>query len=966
MHARVPIKDARLIRFIEALEAGGFAGDIDTGFATREVLASDNSVYRIPPLAAIFPRQSDDIEIAVRALDQSGPEPLSLTARGGGTGTNGQSLNNGIILDTSRYLTSIIAFDAQAGIVRVEPGVVLDQLNAFLAPHGWFFPPSVSTASRATIGGMVATDASGKGSRQYGRTSDYIISMDVVLADGTPVTLAPLDAVQTEQAAECDQKASVLVQKTKEMLEAAKDHFPTVFPKMNRGLTGYNLKEALQADGGVNLCKILAGSEGTLAITTSVSLRLRPKPKASGLMVLFYSSFDKALAHVPCLVEADPLAVEILDDKILGLAQNDPVWAELGGLFGELDGGIGAANFVEVTGDTIGEVDAKLAALEAHLEGDATAFLKHSVTEPGAIKAAWALRAKSVGLLGALEGKRKAYPFVEDTAVPPEKLRAYIGEFRALLDRHGLAYGMFGHADVGCLHVRPTLDMTDGADRALIRTLSDSVHRLTRAYGGLIWGEHGRGVRGEYLEEVFGPDLYPVVKRIKALFDPQNRFNPGKLAAPIGASKDILRIDEVPFRGEADATIASHRRPMVQRAIDCNGNGACHDWNPAEPMCPSYKVSRDKTQSPNGRAALLRAFARTPNPETEGALKTSLDNCLSCRACASACPVKVDIPTMKAVFLESYYKRHRRPMRDHLIRFMEPAVLVARRFAPLSNAVLDRGPAKRVLAGLGLVDLPAFCDRTLESRLRQEGVALLDLSRPPTEAATVIIVPDSFLASFDLEPLIACARMLTLLGFKPVVAPVLANGKALEVRGFSRAHAKTIKDIQQTLRSYAALGWPLVAIEPATTIDARSHGADLLLPIDVFLERQLAKRAAIEPITGGGRLFLHCTETTTDPKVGDRWQKIFAHFGIALDLVSAGCCGMSGLFGHEIEHKKMSREIFDLSWADPVAGEGAMATGFSCRCQTKRFAQKPIPHPLEVLAGHIAGQGRDDGGRQNG
>jgi FAD/FMN-containing dehydrogenase/Fe-S oxidoreductase len=966
VHARSAIKDARLKRFIQALEAGGFEGDIDTGFATREVLATDNSVYRIPPLAVIFPRLPADVEIAVRALDQSGPQPLSLTARGGGTGTNGQSLNDGIILDTTRYLTSIIEFDAEAGIVRVEPGVVLDQLNAFLAPQGWFFPPSVSTSNRATIGGMVATDASGKGSRQYGRTSDYIVAMDVVLADGASATFAPLDAVEARQGAERDERASIIARKTKEMLEAVQDHFPTVFPAMNRGLTGYNLKEALSADGGVNLCKILAGSEGTLAITTAVTLRLRPKPNSSGLMVLFYSSFDRALTHVPRLVDANPLAVEILDDKILGLAKRDPVWAELGALFGELYDTVGAVNFVEVIGDSDEEVGAKLAALEAHLEGDETAFLRRSVTEPRAIKAAWALRAKSVGLLGALEGKRKAYPFVEDTAVPPENLAAYIGEFRALLDRHGLAYGMFGHADVGCLHVRPTLDMTNAADRALIRTISDSVHRLTRAYGGLIWGEHGRGVRGEYLEDVFGPDLYPVVKRIKALFDPYNRFNPGKLAAPAGVEDGLLRIDDVPFRGEMDETIPANRRPMVQRAIDCNGNGACHDWDPADPMCPSYKVSRDKTQSPNGRAALLRAWARTADPETEAALKTSLDTCLSCRACASACPVKIDIPTMKSAFLETYFTRHRRPMRDHVIRLMEPAVLTARRFARLSNAVLDSGFAKRVLAAFGLVDLPGFCDHSLERRLRDEGVAMLDLSRPPIEAGSVIIVPDSFLASFDTEPLIASAKMLSLLGFKPVVAPVLANGKALEVRGFGHAYARTSRDLQRTLRLYAALGWPLVAIEPATTIDARRHGANFLLPIDVFLERQLAKDGAIGLIRDSAKLFLHCTEATSDPKAGGRWKKIFAHFGIEVDVVSAGCCGMSGLFGHEVEHRETSRAIFALSWAEPIAQDGAMATGFSCRCQTKRFGRKRVPHPLEVLVRHLAGQGRDGGTWQNG
>ncbi|MEQ8447626.1 MAG: FAD-binding and (Fe-S)-binding domain-containing protein [Pelagibacterium sp.] len=953
MPASAPPDHARLQRFIAALEAGGFSGDIETGFATREVLATDNSIYRLPPVAAIFPRTRTDIVVAGRAVASCGADGPSLTARGGGTGTNGQSLNEGVILDTSRYLTNILDFDPDARTVTVEPGVVLDQLNAFLAPHGWFFPPTVSTASRATLGGMVATDASGKGSRRYGRTSDYVERLDLALADGTEVSVAPLDRAELARTIADGGRVGEIVATAKAELDAARPHFEDIFPRMNRGLTGYNLKEALPEDGGLNLCKILAGSEGTLALTTAIKLRLARKPRLSGLMVLFYDTFSRALAHVPKLVEANPLAVEIFDDKILGLARTDPVWANLSALFGALEGDVGAVNFVEVTGETAGEIAAGLADIERHLTGDNNAFLMRQVTEPAAIEAAWALRAKSVGLLGALEGRRKAYPFVEDTAVPPENLVAYVTEFRALLDSCSVAYGMFGHADVGCLHVRPTLDMTAPADRALVREISDGVQVLTRKYSGLIWGEHGRGVRGEYLEEVFGPDLYPVVRRIKALFDPENRLNPGKLASPTGSGRTVLRIDEVPFRGASDATIAEALQLPYEKAVSCNGNGACHDWNPARPMCPSYKATRDKTQSPNGRASLFRAWAREPSAGAEAALKQSLDTCLSCRSCATACPVKVDIPTMKSRFLESYYTRHARSPRDLLVRVMEPAILAARKAGALANAALHNPLGRAAMGVIGLAGLPKFAVRTLEARLRSEGIAQLDLANPPRDERAVVVIPDSFLASFDVEPVVATAKVLRNLGFVPLVAPVMMNGKALEVRGYRRAYAKAKKKLHDQLARIAKLNVPMVAIEPATTMQARTDGAKFLVPIETFLAERCAGRPPVRSGAAANKLFLHCTESSSGPAAGSQWKAVFAAHGADVEVVETGCCGMSGLFGHEAEHLEMSRRIFELSWAKPLSSGEGMATGFSCRCQTKRLIGRRLLHPIEVLAERI-------------
>ncbi|WP_127145448.1 FAD-binding and (Fe-S)-binding domain-containing protein [Pelagibacterium montanilacus] len=942
-----------LDRFFAALEEAGFAGGIETGFGAREVLATDNSVYRVRPEAVLFPTCAADIEAAGRALARCGDDAPALVARGAGTGTNGQALTSGVVLDTSRHMRAILDFDAGRGEVSVEPGVVLDQLNAFLAPHGWFFPPMVSTSSRASIGGMVSTDASGKGSRHYGRTSDYIEALDLVLADGSSVTVSPMDGAQTRAAAAREDRLGAIAATVLEALEGSKAQFADVFPAMNRGLTGYNLQQALRPDGGLDLCKIIAGSEGTLALISRITLRLARKPARSGVLAVFYADFTAALRHVPRLVEADPLAVEILDDKVLALARTDPVWSELGALFGTLPGTVGAVNFVEVTGETAAEVEDKLARVADHIEGDSAPSMVRAMTDPASIRAAWSLRSKAVGLLGGLEGRRKAVAFVEDTAVPPEALAAYVAAFRALLDRHGVDYGMFGHADVGCLHVRPTLDMTDAADRALIRTISDEVVALTRAHGGLLWGEHGRGVRGEYLEAVFGPELYPVVRRIKAVFDPGNRLNPGKLATPEGSTERVVRIDEVPFRGALDETIAPEGQADFAGAIACNGNGACHDWDPEAPMCPSYKATRDKTQSPNGRAALFRAWAREPSAETEAALKTSLDTCLSCRACASGCPVKVDIPTMKSRFLDAYHARHARPLRDHLVRWMEPAMLLARRVPGLFNRLAGSGPGKRALRAVGLVDVPAFAVTTLEARLKAEGIARLTADSV-VDARSVIIVPDSFLASFDPGPVVAAARVIAALGLDPLVAEVVANGKGLEVGGFAREYGREKARHHARLAACARRGVPVVGIEPATTLQARSEGARFLLPIAEFLEALDVPAGVRAAKAASHTLLVHCTERSADPGAGPRWRRVMERFGITVAPREVGCCGMSGLFGHEAEHAGLSKSIFELSWAEAVAEGNATATGFSCRCQSKRMAGAALPHPIEVLADAIA------------
>ncbi|MCJ8140940.1 FAD-binding and (Fe-S)-binding domain-containing protein [Falsirhodobacter halotolerans] len=937
--------------FRQALAARGFRGQVRTDRAARVVNATDNSIYYREPDCVIEPRSAEDVAAAVAAAAEVG---VPITPRGGGTGTNGQALAQGVVLDLSRFMNRIVAFHEEEGIVRVEPGVVLDQLNAFLKARGYVFPPAVSTGSRATLGGMVATDASGKGSRRYGRTSDYLVSAEVVLADGRPATVGDLAADAPLPPGPLGQAAALL----RDRLPALSGDIARVFPPMNRGLTGYNLDEVRGPNGELRLTKLLAGSEGTLAVATALDLRVVKLPKHFGIAIIGYADSLVALGAVADLLPADPDAIEFLDDRTVHLGKTSPAWPVLEPVLGADLASSGGYLFAEVSADTPEAVADRLAAVERAALAATTRATGLIATQDAAVMAALnGLRKDAVGLMGKGKGAFKGVAFVEDAAVPPENLVAFVAGFRDILDAHGLEYGMYGHADVGCVHVRPLMDMRRPEHRAKIRPISDAVADLARAQNGLIWGEHGKGVRGEYVELYFGPDLFAFLRRIKAAFDPANRLNPGKLVTAFGTDLAVDRIDAIPFRGARDERIAGHT--AFAKASECNGNGACFHWDSANEMCPSYKATRDRVQSPKGRAALIRDWLDIRDTGGDAApaadaLAASLATCLSCKACTSQCPVHVDIPTLKAEFLADRYAHRSRPLRDRLVRHMEALTLVAARVPRLANlgmAIAQGGLAR----AFGLVDLPRFGVRGLEARMRAAGARRLapgeGLPAGVDRDNAALLVCDSFLGPFEPEVLESAARVLARLGVQVFHTPIQRNGKAAQVRGYLDAFRATRDAAVARIDAYAALGVPLVTVEPAVTMLYRQ---DYKLEEGVLtsLDRVLMSLADRMPTGAGARFRLigHCTETSADPGNLTRWQRIFAAAGLALTPQRAGCCGMAGMFGHEAENRALSRQVFDLDWAEKIgAGDEVLATGFSCRGQAERFAGARLRHPVQAL-----------------
>ena len=602
--------------FTDELNQAGFVGEIETSYATRLSVATDNSVYQSLPQAVIFPTCNQDVQILMQLAAKPQNRGISLSPRGGGTGTNGQALTQGIVVDLSRHMNQLLELNVEQRWVRVQTGMVKDALNELLAKHGLFFSPELSTSNRATIGGMINTDASGQGSLQYGKTSDHVHSITAVLANGEILQTAPQPV---DYSAEKPMEQAIFAA-LRNSCVTMRDEVEAKFPKLNRFLTGYDLKNAYNPEQQtLDLTRILCGSEGTLALMTEAKLDLTEIPKSRILVNIKYDSFESALRHAPALVKANALSVETIDSKVLNLAKQDVVWHSVRELLADVPGQLmDGINLVEFAGQDEA-LQQQLAQelcqqLDTQLESRKDGVIGYQVCDDLAgISRIYAMRKKAVGLLGNAKGRAKPVPFTEDTCVPPEHLADYIMEFRQLLDKQGITYGMFGHVDTGVLHVRPALDLCDPKQELLMREISDQVVGLTAKYGGLMWGEHGRGFRSEYGPQFFGESLFNELRKIKGAFDPYNQINPGKICTPLHSLDALVNVDDTK-RGAYDRQIPLTVRESYKAAVDCNGNGLCFNYDVNSPMCPSMKVSSDRRFSPKGRAGLVREWFASTEP----------------------------------------------------------------------------------------------------------------------------------------------------------------------------------------------------------------------------------------------------------------------------------------------------------------------------------------------------------------
>jgi FAD/FMN-containing dehydrogenase/Fe-S oxidoreductase len=874
--------DAALLR--SAL-AAAVAGEVRFERLDRALYSTDASVYQIVPLGVVLPKNADDVVATLQICTRFG---VPITARGGGTSQAGQSIGPGVILDFSKYCNRVIEINAAETWVRVEPGCVLDDLNQQVKPYGLQFAPDISTANRATIGGMVANNSSGTHSIIHGKTIDHVLELKVLLADGSVINARAL--TETELTAKCAQQGQEGAGH-RVLLRLAAEHADEIerrYPKILRRVGGYNL-DAFAACGlalarghanakpqAANLAHLFVGSEGTLGIVLEAKLRLVELPRAKALLVVQFPDLLDALAATPSILRHKPAAVEVMDRRILDCTKLN---ADAARLRDFIHGDPGAILVIEFYGDHADKLPARIEALEADLRALNGEWKFHRATDAAAQARIWKLRTLALGLSMAEKGDAKAISFVEDTAVAPERLRDYIEEFLKVISRNGTTAGVYAHASVGCLHVRPVIDLktVEGVQR--FEAIAAEIADLVLKYGGALSGEHGDGlVRSPFQEKMYGPALYQAFREIKRTFDPHSLLNPGKIVdAPPLASN--LRFGPAYRTPEVATTFDFSADGGMARAVElCAGVGECRKKRGGT-MCPSYQATCDEQHSTRGRANTLR-LALTGQLDmaglTDPAVLQALDLCLECKACKSECPTNVDMARLKAEVLDQHHKEHGLPWRNWLFGNVATVSRWATQFPRLHNLFARGRLAKWLSSKLGIDsrrELPALrheyagfalqafvhnheqllpanwsdlVKQAMDGRL-PKGTNLNALVKdlPDDDRPSVLVFPDTFVEYYAPTIGMAAVELIQRLawwampglpdGWKPIHLPadkmpfgLRCCGRPMISNGMLDKAVQHAKSNVERLYPWAAQGKPIIACEPSCILTIKDDYPALL------------------------------------------------------------------------------------------------------------------------------------------
>lgn len=943
-----------------------FTGDIRTDLASRILYSTDASLYQIEPTGVVLPRTQEDL---IAAVELAAKYKIPILPRGAGTSLAGQAVGHALIIDCSRYLNQILEFNAEACTVTVEPGLVLATMNAFVAQHGLMFGPDPASAERATLGGVIGNNATGAHSILYGMSADHLISADVLLSDGS---------LETWEAGGRSKLNPTVEAVRKKYSQAIQQSFPSSW----RNSAGYRLNYLLPWSPSVpprwigetypanlkldawNLAHVLAGSEGTLAVIRKLTLNLVPKHRHTILGILAYPSIAEACDDVPRLLSLQPSAVELIPQMILRLARSVPAYARQ---MDWMSGDPAAILAVEFSGDTPDLLLQQIRSTRADV------FIAHTKEQQNQV---WNIRKVGLGILDSRPQSARPIAFIEDCAIPVEKLGDFVREIERILAAHGTYGGIYAHASGGCLHIRPVLDMKTGAGVRAMRLIAEATFKLTLSLGGSMSSEHGDGIaRGEWLKQTYGDSVTQAMNLLKQAADPEHLLNPNKMFdAP--AMDSNLRYDENHATQTWVPVLDFSRNGGLVTAIEqCNGQGVCRKDTGV--MCPSYQASREEINSTRGRANILRALIANQalrdisssqrNVELTEAAAEALDLCLACKGCKAECPSGVDMAKLKYEFENQYYKTHRRPLRDYMFGYFDVAAKLASSIAPVSNAVMQVPWFKTALASVMEITpqrpFPKFTRQRATPRAAH-GKKIIFLSDPFSR----YIEPQVEQAAFDI---------LSECGYAVQVLPVIGAGAALLSKGFlaaAKRHAGKMLDALKQLDPQGEAA--VVGVEPPEMYTLKHDYVDLIPErqdeiasytsrtwlLDEYLlrsEKFAAVRSRLMPGHQSQKLKFqpHCHQRAEGlasdglPSGTNATLELLRTCGYEVELIDAGCCGMAGTFGYEAEHYELSMKVGQLKLFPEINKQTAkvIATGAACRMQIVQGTGEEAVHPIRLV-----------------
>ncbi|WP_339704872.1 FAD-linked oxidase C-terminal domain-containing protein [uncultured Kriegella sp.] len=952
-----------------------FEGELQTDALTTTLYATDASVYRKMPTAVAFPRSNADIKLLIEFATE---HKIGLVPRTAGTSLAGQCVGDGIIVDVSRHFTKVLGFDEERRQVTVQPGVIRDELNLYLEPYGLFFGPNTSTSNRCMIGGMVGNNSSGTTSIQYGVTRDKVVSLKTILSDGSEAEFKAVSPDEFKMKSSLDSFESSIYNNigkelsNNEIKKGILSEFPK--PEIHRRNTGYAVDELLnnrifgEVQEDFNFCKLLAGSEGTLAFTTEITLQLTEvPPKLSAMVVTHYKTLEDCLVDVIPVMRHNLHTCEMMDRVILDCTKNNR--EQLKNRF-FVDGDPAALLLLEVKADTEADLQRQLGELEVTIRKSGLSYA-HPVLKGGEVNQAIELRKAGLGLLGNMVGDRKAVACIEDTAVALEDLKPFIEEFSAIMKGYDQNAVYYAHAGAGELHLRPILNLKKAEDVSLFRDITTDVAKLTKKYRGSFSGEHGDGiVRAEFIPLMIGDQNYELLRRIKSYFDPNNIFNPGKIVDAFPMDESLrYEVD----REEPEITTLlnfSDSEGILKSAEKCNGSGDCRKTEKTSgAMCPSFHATRNEQHTTRGRANALREFltqSDKPNKFDHKELKEVFDLCLSCKACASECPSNVDVATLKAEFLYQYQETNGYPLRNKLFAHNTKLNRLGSKMAGVTNAIYDSS----VLGGLLKKSAGVAPERSLPkvSSFNFNDYLQSFKNKNVSEKRKVVLYIDEFTNYLDIELGKDAIEVLTKLGYE-VELFYAESGRTYLSKGFLKQAKKLALENIRELKKFADRKVPVVGLEPSAILTFRDEykrlsddtDATNAIALNAFLiEEFLAIEIQKGEITAASftkearqvKIHNHCHQKAlSNQKVTFDVLNLPENYSVT--IIASGCCGMAGSFGYEKEHYEVSMQVGELKLFPAIRKSLddiiIAANGTSCRHQIYDGTKRKALHPITVL-----------------